>query len=88
MRVNLETAKWRKFWSWVDRDFDNVRPICLAPLIVLPSIPLGLAFALGEETPIVEATRLVAISGVVAVLLYYIYRQIKNLIRYFRTGRR
>lgn len=88
MKESFGTTKWRKFWSWVDRDFDNVRPFCLVPLMLLPLIPVTFAFALDAGALIVEATRWLGISGVVAVFLYYIFRQIKNLIRYFGGGRR
>lgn len=86
MKSNLEPSRWDRFCGWVDRDFDHVRPISLLPLLLLPSLPLAIAFLIDAGESTVEVSRLFAISGIGVALLYYLYRQVLNLIRYLREG--
>ena len=84
MRPLNKPTRWNRFWAWVDRDFDDVRPWSLAPLMAIPSLPLGFAFAVDASNMTAELTRAVAIAGAVVVLSFYLYRQLRNLIRYVR----
>ena len=57
MKLKIEPSRWQRLWTWVDRDFDHVRPLSLAPLAVIPSIPLGIAFAANVTQTTVEIAK-------------------------------
>ena len=77
---------WRNFWQWVDRDFNNIRPLSLVPFCGVAALPLLFAFLLEASTDVVEAARLVTLGGVMVILGYYLYRSAFNIARAFKSA--
>lgn len=77
-------SRWQKFWARVDDDFNDVRPWSLGLFCILTSAPLGLAFAFDASTAVIETARFSAIGSVFLLMGYYIYRQIRNFVRWLR----
>ena len=75
----------RGFWTWIDNDFDSIRPLSLGLLSLLACIPLGIAFAVDANPAVVETARWIAIVAVLLGMAYYLYRASFVIARPFRT---
>ena len=75
----------RRFFDWMDRDFENVRPLSMVLIYGLVAFPLGLAFAFEASPTVIEAARAFALIGVIVATIYYLFRQSKNVSRIFKS---
>ena len=72
---------WSRFWGWVDEDFNHARPYSLILFMGFVSLPLLIAFLLEATPSVVEIARSVSGVGVLIVMVYYVFRATKNIIR-------
>ncbi len=75
---------WKSFWRWVDEDFNHVRPYSLVLFYGLAALPLLFAFLFDAPRSVVEIARGVSLVGVMIVMVYYMFRSAKSIVRSFK----